>query len=171
VASSNAWTDSFQNIQCYDSLKVNANLNEISGGTHNGANGAPRPARFVMNFQAVSVGEKLIEKSLKPNGGYMDSTGTPTPSLLSEIKFVDGALGATVAALKQNGIYKSTLIVITAKHGQSPIDSARYLGISNSPGDPITTSPATILDGAACLPLSESPSNPIGIGPTEDESH
>jgi len=29
VASSNAWTDSFQNIQCYDQLKVNAVLNWI----------------------------------------------------------------------------------------------------------------------------------------------
>ena len=74
-----------------------------------------------------------------------------------------------VAALKSNGIYESTLIIITAKHGQSPIDSARYLGISNSTGDPITTSPATILDGAGCLPTSESPSNPTGIGPTEDD--
>ena len=74
-----------------------------------------------------------------------------------------------VAALKSNGIYESTLIIISAKHGQSPIDSARYLGIANSTGDPITTSPATILDGAGCLPTSESPSNPTGIGPTEDD--
>ena len=43
------------------------------------------------------------------------------------------------------------------------------MGISNSTGDPITTSPATILDGAGCLPTSESPSNPTGIGPTEDD--
>jgi arylsulfatase A-like enzyme len=74
-----------------------------------------------------------------------------------------------VAALKKNGIYESTLIVISAKHGQSPIDSARYLGISNSANDPISTSPATILDGMGCLPESESPSNPTGIGPTEDD--
>src|SRR5271155_258874 len=36
VAASNAWTDSFQNVQCYDSLKVNAILNEINGLTHDG---------------------------------------------------------------------------------------------------------------------------------------
>ena len=36
VSSSNAWTDSFANIQCYDSLKVQAILNEINGLTHNG---------------------------------------------------------------------------------------------------------------------------------------
>src|SRR5262249_5197616 len=30
-----AWTDSFQNIQCYDTLKVNAILNQIDGKKHN----------------------------------------------------------------------------------------------------------------------------------------
>jgi hypothetical protein len=44
------------------------------------------------------------------------------------------------------------------------------LGILNSANDPISTSPATILDGHGCLPLSESPSNPTGIGPTEDDA-
>jgi len=72
-----------------------------------------------------------------------------------------------VAALKKGGLYQSTLIVISAKHGQSPIDSARYLGISTVPNDPITTSPATILE--SLLPFSESPANPTGIGPTEDD--
>jgi arylsulfatase A-like enzyme len=148
---------------------VNAILNEIDGKTHNGMSRAPRPAIFGMNFQAVSVGEKLIEKQLSLTGGYVDSIGTPTPSLMGEIEFADASIGAMMAALKSNGIYDSTLIIITAKHGQSPVDSARYLGIANSTGDPITTSPATILDGAGCLPTSESPSNPTGIGPTEDD--
>ena len=31
-----SWTDSFKNIQCYDTLKVNAILNQIAGKTHNG---------------------------------------------------------------------------------------------------------------------------------------
>ena len=170
VANSNAWTDSFQNIQCYDTLKVNAILNQISGKTHNGLALAPVPvpSLFGMNFQAVSVGEKLIEKSVK--GGYVDAQGTPTTALLYEIQFVDTSIGKMIAALKSTGAYQSTLIVITAKHGQSPIDSARYTGITS--GGPVTTSPATILDNAkpsSCLPMSESPSNPTGIGPTEDD--
>ena len=171
ISSSNAWTDSFANIRCYDQLKVNAVLNEISGKTHNGLHSAPRPAIFGMNFQAVSVGEKLIEKTLSPKvyGGYLDSIGTPTPALQGEIEYVDGAIGSMVTALQENGIYDNTLMIITAKHGQSPVDSARYLGISNSTGDPITTSPATILANAGCLPYSESPLNPSGIGPTEDD--
>jgi Type I phosphodiesterase / nucleotide pyrophosphatase len=170
VAPSNAWTDSFQNIQCYDTLKVNSILNEINGKTHNGSGPAPVPTVFGMNFQAVSVGEKLIEKSLSPTvtGGYLDAQGTPSEALLGEIEFVDFSIGEMVAALKHNGLFDSTLIVITAKHGQSPIDSAHYLGISTKPNDPITTSPATIAATAGCLPNSESPLS-TGIGPTEDD--
>jgi hypothetical protein len=167
VLSSNAWTDSFQNIQCYDTLKVNAILNQINGRTHNGIKPAPVPTIFGMNFQAVSVGEKLIEKQLSLTGGYLDSIGTPTPALLSEIQFVDASIGKMISALKSTGVYSSALIVITAKHGQSPVDSSRYTGITST--GPVTTSPATILDNSKCLPLSESPSNPTGIGPTEDD--
>jgi hypothetical protein len=171
VSASNTWTDSFQNIQCYDTLKVNAILNEINGKTHNGSMPAPVPTVFGMNFQAVSVGQKLIEKSLSPKviGGYLDSQGTPSDSLLAEIEFVDSSIGKMVAELKHNGLLDSTLIVISAKHGQSPIDATRYLGISTVAGDPITTSPAGIADAAGCLPTSESPSNPTGLGPTEDD--
>jgi hypothetical protein len=170
VSSNNAWTDSFQNIQCYDSLKVRAILNEIDGKDHSGMYRRPVPAIFGMNFQVVSVGQKLIEKTLNPTvtGGYQDNIGTPTPALLSEIQFGDSSIGKMVAELKKNrGLYQSTLIIISAKHGQSPIDSPRYLGISTTPNDPITTSPATILD--ALLSSSESPSNSNGIGPTEDD--
>ncbi len=159
VAASNAWTDSFQNIQCYDSLKVNAILNEINGRTHNGAASAPTPALFGMNFQVVSVGEKLIEKKIGVTGGYLDAQGTPTAALLSEIQFADTSIGKMVAALKSRGLLESTLIVISAKHGQNPIDSPRF----NEP----STTPATILD--SFLPESEKPSNSNGIGPTEDD--
>lgn len=148
-------------------MKVNAILNEIKGKTHNGASPAPVPALFGMNFQAVSIGQKLIEKSLSLTGGYQDAQGTPTQPLLGEIEFVDAAIGEMVAALKSNRVYDSTLIVISAKHGQSPVDSARYTRITTS--GIVTTSPATILASGTCLPSSESPSNPTGVGPTEDD--
>jgi Type I phosphodiesterase / nucleotide pyrophosphatase len=169
-----AWDISFKNIQCYDSLKVSAVLNEIDGYTHNRKQKAPVPAIFGMNFQTVSAGQKVIERDPVTNavvttGGYLDSSGTPSAPLLDEIVFTDTAIGAWIAELKKQGLYQSTLIVITAKHGQSPIDSARYLGIANLAADPVTTSPATILDNAGCLPISEAPSNPTGIGPTEDD--
>lgn len=176
VSASNTYTDSFQNIRCYDQLKVNAVLNWIKGRTHNGSAPAPMPAIMGMNFQAVSVGQKLIEKTLSPKvtGGYEDSIGTPTPALLSEIEFADASIGEMIEALKSSGIYDSTLVIISAKHGQSPIDSARYLGIGIVPENtaltsPVTTSPTTILANAGCIPYSESPLNPTGLGPTEDD--
>ena len=62
-------------------------MNWINGKTHLGNSKAPVPAIFGMNFQAVSVGQKLIENGVK--GGYTDAAGDPTPELASEITFVD----------------------------------------------------------------------------------
>jgi hypothetical protein len=155
------WTTSFQDIQCYDQLKVNAVVNWINGKTHLGTSNAPVvPAVFGMNFQAVSVGQKLIEGGVK--GGYTDAAGDPTPSMLSEIEFVDAAIGQMVTALENQHLLDSTTIIITAKHGQSPIDTNRFFpipGHSGTNGAP----PSKIL--ASYLPLSET----SGLGPTEDD--
>lgn len=126
---SNAWTDSFQNIRCYDQYKVQAVLNWIDGKTHDGSATAPVPNVFGMNFQAVSVGEKLVEPSLSLTGGYVEATGTPSDSLFAEIQYVDGAIGQFVSELSKQGLLDSTLIIISAKHGQSPIDPNRVLRI------------------------------------------
>ena len=159
-----AWTNSFQNIQCYDTLKVDAILNEIDGKNHLGTKKTEVPTIFGMNFQAVSVGQKLIEQSISTSGGYLDAAGTPTDVLLGEIKFVDASIGAFVSELKSKGLYDTTLIVITAKHGQSPIDPSRYVSqLING------TSPVTLLSNAGYIPFSESTNNPTGIGPTEDD--
>ena len=140
--STDAWTDSFQNIQCYDSLKVGAILNEIDGKTHDGRSSAPVPALFGMNFQAVSVGEKLVEKNppTNPNfsqtGGYIDPLGTPSASLQQEVEYVDASIGKMITELTKQGLLNSTLIVVSAKHGQSPIDPNRVLRIpADNPND------------------------------------
>ena len=146
----NAWTDSFQNIRCYDQYKVQAVLNWIDGKTHDGSGTAPVPNVFGMNFQSVSVGEKLVEKSLSLTGGYLDPLGTPSQSLFSEIQYVDTAIGQMVKELTKQGLLDSTLIIVSAKHGQSPIDINRVLRI---PGDdPSDEPPSQIL-------------SPNGIGP------
>jgi len=162
-----SWTDSFQNIQCYDTLKVNSIINQIDGKTHDGVNKNKVPTLFGMNFQVVSVGQKLIEKNVG-TGGYLDAMGTPSPLLLGEIQFVDKAIGNMVAELKSRGLYNATLIVITAKHGQSPIDPNRFFPIPGKSGTN-GISPASLLDAAGILPDSEAPSNPTGIGATEDD--
>ena len=159
-----AWTNSFQNIQCYDTLKVDAILNWIEGKNHLGTKRTQVPNIFGMNFQALSVGQKLIEASNSTTGGYLDAAGTPSAALLDEFKFVDASIGAFVSELKKRGLYDSTLIVITAKHGQSPIDPSRYVGQTIN-----GTSPVTLLSNAGYIPFSESTNNPTGIGPTEDD--
>ena len=159
-----AWTNSFENIQCYDTLKVDAILNEIDGKNHLGTKTTKVPTVFGMNFQALSVGQKLIEASNGVTGGYLDAAGTPSAALLTEFQFVDASIGAFVSELKKQGLFNSTLIVITAKHGQSPIDPSRYVGQTIN-----GTSPVTLLSNAGFIPFSESTNNPTGIGPTEDD--
>jgi hypothetical protein len=153
-----AWNASFANIQCYDALKVGALLNEIAGKTHNGAP-ARKPAVFGMNFQAVYVGQSVSEPGVG-NGGYQNAAALPSTELLQEIEFVDAAIGEIVTALKQSSIYDDTLLIVTAKHGDSPIDPTSY--VANG-----TNTPATLLGNA--IPFSESPLNTTGIGATEDD--
>src|SRR5215469_10614365 len=159
-----AWTNSFDNIRCYDTLKVDAILNQIDGWDHLHTKQAPVPTIFGMNFQAVSVGQKLNEKSISVQGGYQDAAGTPSPALLGEFQFVDASIGAFVNELNKQGLLNSTLIIITSKHGQSPIDPTRYVPQAN-----VGTTPATLLSNAGFIPFSESTNNPTGIGPTEDD--
>ncbi len=146
----------------YDNRKVAAILNEINGLNSTGTATVGVPAIFGMNFQAVSVAQKVSSDGASqgdyapvfnpgtttPNpsanpdgingmpvakqagslfgqvGGYTNATGTPSAVLTYALKGVDTALGQMVAALKTNNLYNSTLIIITAKHGQSPISKA-----------------------------------------------
>ena len=108
-------TDTVAATAAYDDLKVAAVLNQIGGKTSAGKPGVV-PAIFGMNFQAVSVGEKTK--------GYVDAKGTPSPDLAEALKHTDESLGKFLAALKTAGIDKETLVIVSAKHGQSAIDPA-----------------------------------------------
>src|SRR5262249_1052528 len=130
------------------------------GKTHLGDESAPVPAIFGMNFQAVSVGQKLIKNGVF--GGYMDAAGTPTQAMLSEIEFVDGAIGQMVDELSKQGLLETTTIIITAKRGQSPVDPNRFFPIPG-PTHLNGTAPSKLI--AAYLPDSETSQ----IGPTEDD--
>ena len=87
-----------------DSLKVQGVLNQIIGLTHDGKSGAGVPTVFGMNFQAVSVGQKVSLNNKaglcptdtdptinKQPGGYLNGSGTPTPVLSYALKFVDAS--------------------------------------------------------------------------------
>ena len=164
--STNDWTTDFDAIKCYDQLKVNAVVNWIHGKTHLGGGKAPVPVIFGMNFQAVSVGQKLIKPSSADrtdvnSGGYEDAQGTPRPKMLAEIQFVDAALGQMVAALKSQGLLHKTVIIITAKHGQSPIDPNRFFPIPGSTGN--NGKPPSAIVSALLPAVYNDPNNALGI--------
>src|SRR5260370_25653511 len=124
-----------------DDLKVQAILHEIHGLKSDGTPGHGVPAVFGMNFQAVSVGQKLAKDNKDGSctadttftgqtGGYTDGTGTPTAVLAYALQKTDEALGSMINALKSQHIYESTLFIVSSKHGQSPINPAKV----NKPG-------------------------------------
>jgi predicted AlkP superfamily pyrophosphatase or phosphodiesterase len=125
-----------------DQLKVKAIINEIHGLRHDGSPGLGVPEVFGMNFQDVSVGQKLATDNFDGSctddagrlngqpGGYKNGSGTPSDVLAYGLEKTDQALGSMIQALKEQGIYDSTLCIVTAKHGQSPINPVK----TNKPG-------------------------------------
>ena len=135
-------TTSFSATRTYDETKVQSILREIVGLDSTGTHAAPVPNVFGMNFQAVSVGQKLAKSGLLDapglTGGYVDANATPGNALTLQLAYVDDALGRMVAELKANGLADKTLIIVSAKHGQSPIDLKQRQAVSDKP---YTTTP------------------------------
>ena len=133
--------------EVYDDFKVQAIVNQIDGKwSDDGLAGAADavghpgvPAIFGMNFQAVSVAQK--DAKFGP-GGYLAADGTPSAELAEALAHTDASIGRMVDRLRGAGLLASTLVVITAKHGQSPIDRAL---VAKRDGDAI----AGIVDAAA----------------------
>jgi arylsulfatase A-like enzyme len=74
-----------------------------------------------MNFQAVSVAQKLA------GDGYLDASGTPSPGLQAALDHTDQSIGQIMEALHKYHLFKETVVILTAKHGQSPIDPTKKL--------------------------------------------
>lgn len=114
-----------------DELKVDAVLNQIDGyasrdNAHTTEVGVP--AIFGMNFQSPNIAQKF--------SGYVDAAGTTpedvatlganagnAPGLAQALDYVDGAVGRMLAELDAHGLTKNTMVIVTAKHGNSPVDS------------------------------------------------
>lgn len=107
-------TGSVQRTESYDSMKANALLNQIDGWAHDRSRHAPVPTLFGMNMQAVNVAQKL--------SGYRDAQATPASGLADALDHCDTLLGRMRQALQRDGLLDSTLVVVTAKHGNAPID-------------------------------------------------
>src|SRR5262249_22798664 len=82
------------------------------------------PAIFGMNFQAVSVAQKV------PGGGYLNGGTQFSGELAGALDFVDQSLGRMVDELEKQRLFATTEIIVTAKHGQSPINRDAYLKVS-----------------------------------------
>jgi hypothetical protein len=142
VSFGNDWTTDPAETRMYDQIKVQRVLNWINGKDKDGRSDPKgAPAIYGMNFQAVSVAQKvtkamqcsgphpedalsLVSTCSAPytvRGGY-DSALNPQPPLQQSLDYVDGALGSMLAELEKTGQRNSTLIVVGAKHGQSPND-------------------------------------------------
>ena len=105
--------------ESFDDLKIDAVINQINGQDHSGKMTIGVPALFGMALQAFRFSQVI------PTGGYVDAKGTPSAPLLDALEHTDQSIGKLVGALKTRGLFDSTLIVISAKHGQSPMDPSK----------------------------------------------
>jgi hypothetical protein len=146
-----AWTADNAAIKQYDSYKVQAVINWINGYEHSGT--GPKvgtPAIYGMNFQTISTAEKLKSSPavlMGPNaqgnyvdgpslpGGYVTENGVqvPGPLLQSALGYLNSSLQQMVDAIQAAGETNSTAIILTAKHGQSPLNNSQLQRIDDGP--------------------------------------
>jgi hypothetical protein len=146
-----AWTADNAATKQYDSYKVQAVLNWINGREHSG--GGPTvgtPAIYGMNFQTVSTAEKLksspavligpdaqgnYSESPSLPGGYVtvDGQQVPGPLLQGAFDYVNNALERMADTIRADGESNSTAIILTAKHGQSPLNNNQLQRIDDGP--------------------------------------
>jgi hypothetical protein len=165
-------TDSVADTASYDQIKVDAILNQIDGWNSAHTQRAPVPNIFGMNFQTVSVGQKLVDPTLScvrvPSNSSCDHSYVPggyepgstsdhpifTPQMDGAIHSVDTAIGSMVSELRSQGVLGSTTIIITAKHGQSPIDPSQLHLIGHAETNVLTAAgvtPALVTDDDVSL--------------------
>ena len=126
------WTQDNALTMQYDSYKVQAVLNEITGFDHSGAHSVGTPAIFGMNFQTVSTAEKLpTSDGLK--GGYLPDGVSPGPLLARALEYINTKVGAMVEAVEHRHLDRSTVIILSAKHGQSPQTPSALTRIPDGP--------------------------------------
>jgi hypothetical protein len=172
-----AWTADNAATKQYDSYKVQAVINWINGYDHSGT--GPKvgtPAIYGMNFQTVSTAEKLKSSPavlIGPNaqgnytdgpplpGGYVTENGVqvPGPLLQSALDYVNNSLQGMVDATQAAGETNSTAIILTAKHGQSPLNNNQLQRIDDGP----------IVSGVNAAWAKEHPSNPTLVVQEADD--
>ncbi|MHC5732498.1 MAG: alkaline phosphatase family protein, partial [Nostoc sp.] len=65
------------------------------------------------------------------NGGGIDSNGNARLDLVSAVAHTDASIGLILDELKKKGLDSSTLVILTAKHGQNPVQDPT-VGLSST---------------------------------------
>ncbi|CAM2196664.1 Nucleotide pyrophosphatase [Paraburkholderia kururiensis] len=123
-ATGSDYTDTYKHTEQFDDFHVAALINEIDGKDSTGKTNASVPTLFGTNFQTLSVAQKAV---VAKGGGYLDASFTPGPQVADAVAYLDKSLGRIVDELKQRNLYSSTLVIVTAKHGQSPTDHTKLV--------------------------------------------
>jgi hypothetical protein len=132
AGASNDWTTDNALTMQYDGYKVQAVLNEIDGYDHSRTTKVGTPAIFGMNFQTVSTAQKL-PSSDGLTGGYLANGVTPGPLLSRALDYVDTQVGRFVRELRSQQLQDNTVIILSAKHGQSPQTPSALTRIPDGP--------------------------------------
>ena len=141
----NAAKSDITKIMANDELKVTAVLNEIDGLRHDGTPAAGTPAIFGMNFQSPNIAQKF--------SGYVDAEGTSpqnittigplagsAPGLEQALDYVDGAVGRMLNRIEADGLSDDTMIIVTAKHANSPVDRSTVRWVDPTVFNPLIDS-------------------------------
>ena len=131
-ASGTDWTQDNAATRQYDGYKVRAVLNEIDGFDHSRRQRAGVPAVFGMNFQSVSTAQKLPTSGGQP-GGYLADGVTPGPVLARALDFVNASVGQLEHEIAAQHLSGSTMVMLSAKHGQSPTKPAELTRVPDAP--------------------------------------
>ncbi len=132
AGSSNDWTTDNALTMQYDSYKVQSVINEIHGFDHSGTTRVGTPAVFGMNFQTVSTAQKL-PASNGLTGGYLADGKTPGPLLARALDYIDSKVAALTEAIRDQHLEQGTVVILSAKHGQSPQTPSALTRIPDGP--------------------------------------
>lgn len=110
--------------EAFDDTKIPVLLNEIDGMDHTGKKHVGVPVLFGGSFQNITTAQKSC--------GYADASGDLTPCEVETLAHLDDDLGKLLDALKSKGLISSTLVIITSKHGDGPLDVRKHRIISDT---------------------------------------
>ena len=101
-----------------DNKRMKALLNNIVGKDHTSTRQIGIPKLMGVTLITVNVAQKLA--------GYRDTDAAPTAGVTQGMDYLDAQMDRIETSLAQAGIAENTAIVLSAKHGNSPIDVTKH---------------------------------------------